>query len=104
MQEHMMEGVIKSLGTFIPSMTKSCYHCNDPYHYTVGAIKQKLLVKSISSFAVFYFYMCSTECLDIDGVLEWYLGNFVKADSICFSFDNKSSHSYNNKNETDIVK
>jgi hypothetical protein len=77
----IIEGVVKIRGTMIANMTKSGHHDNNPYHYADLAIKRHNLVRSVSTFAAYYFFMYCTVHTEMDSVLKRYLGNSVKADS-----------------------
>jgi hypothetical protein len=100
----MIEGVVKIRGTIIANMTKSGQHANDPYLYVDVAIKRHTLVKTVSTFAAYYFFMCTSQHPDVDGVLKRYLSKSVKADSSTLSSDNKSRSYDKKKGDNDIGK
>jgi hypothetical protein len=77
----MIDGLVKIRSTMIANMTKSGENANDPYLYTAVAIKRHNLVRSVSNFAAYYFYMACTDHPEMDSVLKRFLGKTVKADS-----------------------
>jgi hypothetical protein len=77
----IIESVIKIRGTILNNMNKSGQNSNDPYLYASVAIKKHNLVRSVSPFAAYYFFMCCLDHPQIDPVLMRYLPSSVKADS-----------------------
>lgn len=63
-----------------------------------AAIRRQCLVKSVSRFAEYYFFMQCVEHPEIDGVLKRYLSKDVKADSTCTSFPEEVPLSGSKKN------
>lgn len=63
----IIKGVIKIRGTMIANMTKSGQNDNNPYMYTGLAIKRHSLVRSVSDFAAYYFFMKCVDHPEMDG-------------------------------------
>jgi hypothetical protein len=99
----IVEGIIKIRGTIISNMTKSGSHSNDSYEYTDVAIKRHNLVKTVSKFSAYYFFICCSIHPEMDSVLKRYLGNSVKADSSTngFGIDNPT---LKKKENNDVAK
>jgi hypothetical protein len=94
----IIEGLVKIRATMIGNMTKSGQNANDPYLYTEVAIKRQNLVRSVSKFAAYYFFMCCSEHPEMDSVLKRYLSDSVKADSTETAFSEKSKNSRKKEN------
>lgn len=83
----IIDGVVKIRSTIIANMTQSGQNDNDPYQYTGAAIKRHSLVRSVSNFSAYYFFMSCSQHPEIDGVLKRFLDKSVKADSSQSVFD-----------------
>jgi hypothetical protein len=100
-----IENVVKIRGTIISNMGKSGNHDSDAYVYADVAIKRHHLVKTVSPFAAYYFYMLCTDHPGMDSVLKRYLGDTVKADTISLiNDDNNSARTYKKNGGIDFNK
>lgn len=93
----MIDGVVKIRSIMYSNMHKSGQNENDPFMYTTVAIKRQNLVRSVSQFAAYYFFMACTIHPEMDSVLKRNLSNDVRADSTENSWNDGSTPSKNKK-------
>jgi hypothetical protein len=99
----MIEGLVKICGTIIGNMSRGGEHGNNPYVFAEVVIKRHNLENTVSKFAAYYFFMnCSTHP-EVDSVLQRYLVNTIKANSIN-NIDNSASTKVTNKDKLEVGK